>query len=100
MNARKITRFFPNSEICVVHQNGQKLTDSAKGVEVIIHFRENEEVPCCAEVFSADDEDHYAAIGLTFEGKMLSDYDGAFNLPPEVGEMLTKAGYIVTDDLC
>jgi hypothetical protein len=84
--------------MCVVHQNGQKLTNSTKGVEVIIHFRENEDAPCSAEVFSGDDDDHYADIGLTFEGKQLSDYDGVFSLPKEVAKVLTEEGFSVPEN--
>jgi hypothetical protein len=39
-----------------------------------------------------------AEIGLTFKGKVLSDYDGVFNLPHEVSEVLKDAGYIVPED--
>ncbi|TXT23814.1 MAG: hypothetical protein FD134_1906, partial [Gallionellaceae bacterium] len=37
-------------------------------------------------------------IGLSFNGKELSDFDGAFFLPREVGEMLKDAGYVVPED--
>ena len=92
MSAKQITRFFPNSEICVVHQNGEKLTNPTKGVEVILHFRDGEDVPCSAEVISGGDDEHYADIGLTFDGKVLSDYDGVFSQPREVEEMLKELG--------
>ena len=98
MSARQVTRFFPNSEICVVHQNGEKLTDPTKGVEVILHFRDGEDVPCCAEVIGTADEDHYAEIGLIFEGKVLYDCDGVFCLPREVAEVLTDEGFTVPEE--
>lgn len=79
----------------MVHQNGSQLTAPSKGVEIILLTRENEQEPCCAELMS---EDHYAEIGLSFEGKELSDYDGVFFLPREVGEMLTEAGYFVPEN--
>lgn len=89
------TRVFPHSEAAVVHQNGTQLTASSNGVEIVLHTRENERDPCCAEVISGE---HYAEIGLSFEGKELSDYDGVFFLPREVGEMLKDAGYAVRQD--
>lgn len=89
------TRAYPHSEAAVVHQNGTQLTASSKGVEIVLHTRANERDPCCAEVISGE---HYAEIGLSFEGKELSDYDGVFFLPREVGEMLKDAGYAVPED--
>jgi hypothetical protein len=91
----KTSRFFPRSSVTVVHQNGAHLTAPSKGVQVILHTREKEFNPCCAEIVSGD---HYAEIGLAFDGKELSDYDGVFSLPREVGEMLTEMGYVVPDD--
>jgi hypothetical protein len=95
MPTSRTARFFPHSEVAIVHQNGTQLTASSMGSEVILHTRENECVPCCAEVISGD---HYAEIGLLFEGKELSDYDGVFSLPREVGEMLKDAGYVVPEE--
>ena len=95
MQTNKISRFFPNSEAVIVHQTGAQLTASSKGVEVVLHTRQGERNPRCAEVVSGC---HYAEIGLSFDGKELSDYDGVFSLPREVGEMLTEMGYVVPDD--
>lgn len=88
-------RFFPDSQADIVHQNGAQLTVPSKGVEVILHTREHECNPCFAEVISGN---HYAEIGLSFKCKELSDYDGVFFLPREVGEMLKDAGYVVPED--
>lgn len=95
MKTRTTRRLFPDSEASVVHQNGVQLTTPCKGVEVILHTREGECDPCCAELFSGD---HYAEIGLWFKGKELSDYDGVFFLPREAGEMLKDAGYVVAEE--
>jgi hypothetical protein len=95
MKTRTITRFFPQSEANVVHQTGAQLTATTKGVEIVLHTREDEHAPCCAELISGK---HYAEIGLSFEGKALSDFDGTFSLPREIGEMLKDAGYIVSDE--
>ncbi len=95
MQTSVTTRLFQDAEAAVVHQNGERLTASSKGVEIVLHTRENENDPCCAEVISGE---HYAELGLWFEGKVLSDFDGAFFLPREVGEMLKDAGYVVPEE--
>lgn len=95
MQTNTVKRFFLLSKAAIVHQNGMELTASSKGVEIVLHTRENEQKPCCAEVISGE---HYAEIGLSFEGKELFDYDGVFYLPREVGEMLKDAGYVVPGD--
>jgi hypothetical protein len=88
-------RFFPRSEASLVHQDGSQLTAPSKGVEIILHTRENEQKPCCAELISGE---HYAEISLSFQGKELSDFDGVFFLPQEVGEILRDTGYVVSED--
>ena len=95
MKTATIQRFFPNSEAVILHQNGSELSERSKGVEIILHTREGETEPFCAEVISGE---HYAEIGLTFEGKELTDYDGVFNLPREIGEMLRKLGYAIPQE--
>lgn len=95
MKINTVTRFFPKSRACIIHQDGSCLSTPTKGVEIILHTREGERDPCCAELISGE---HYAEIGLSFEGKELSDYDGVFFLPREVGEMFKDAGYAVPRD--
>jgi hypothetical protein len=95
MKTRTITRFFPRSEAAIVHQSGAQLTAITKGVKIILHTREDEHAPCCAELISGN---HYAEIGLSFEGKELSDFDGTFSLPREIGEMLKDADYVVSEE--
>lgn len=92
MQTRTVKRFFAESEASIVHQSGAQLSTPTKGVEIVLHTRGKERTPCCAEVISGE---HYAEIGLWFDGKELSDYDGVFFLPREVGEMLADAGYSV-----
>ena len=89
------TKFFPESRAAVVHQTGRQLTAATRGVGVVLHTREGESAPCCAEVISGQ---HHAEIGLWFDGTRLVDYDGAFFLPREVGRLLTEAGYIVAEE--
>jgi hypothetical protein len=84
-----------DSSVALVHQDGSQLTEPSEGVEIVLHTRDNEYDPCCVEVISGE---HYAEIGLLFEGKELSDYDGVFSLPQEVGEMWNELGYVVPED--
>lgn len=95
MQTLTVRRFFPGSEVAIVHQSGAQLSTPTRGVEVVLHTREKEQTPCCAEVISGE---HYAEIGLSFDGKELSDYDGVFFLPREIGEMLTESGYSVPNE--
>ena len=81
---------FPKGQINIVNQNGTDLTEAETGLEVNIHWKDG--VPRCAEIFG-EQEEHYAEIGLEFDGKDLIDYDGVFELPSEVAEMLKEAGY-------
>jgi hypothetical protein len=85
-------RFFPESIINTVNGNGFALTDDKQGVWVEIHERNGK--PVSAEVYS-DDQEEYVDIGLSFEGKELSDYDGVFSLPKEVAVMLKEMGFKV-----
>lgn len=86
---------FPKGQINIVHQNGSDLTESETGLEVNLHWRDGK--PVCAEIFG-EREEHYAEIGLEFDGKDLVDYDGVFELPDEVAETLKEAGYKVLED--
>lgn len=95
MKTTTVQRFFPQSEGALVHQDGTQLSEATRSVEIILHTRENETDPCCAEIISGE---HYAEIGLSFEAKELSDYDGVFYLPSEVREMLNDGGYTVPEE--
>lgn len=95
MAIRTVTRHFPNSEAAVIHQDGSQLTVASSGVQVHLHTRDHEMAPFCAELVSGE---HYAEIGLRFENRILSDCDGVFFLPREVGMMLTEAGYTVPEE--
>ncbi len=92
MKPKTVCRFFPERCAAIVLQDGSRVSVPSKGVEVILHTRENETDPCCAEVVSGE---HYAEIGLSFKHGELSDFDGVFFLPCEVGEMLTDGGYVI-----
>ena len=86
---------FPKGKINIVNQSGTDLTEPETGLEVNLHWRDG--IPVCAEIFG-EEEEHYAEIGLEFDGKDLVDYDGVFELPDEVAEMLKEAGYKVLED--
>lgn len=92
MKTMVVRRLFPRSAVSLIHQNGTQLGPTNSGVEVVLHTRENESAPSCAEIISGE---YYAEIGLSFKGATLADYDGVFTLPREVGEMLKDAGYSV-----
>jgi len=95
MQTTVVTRFFPDSAAFLVHQTGAQIAATSAGVEIVLHTRKGEQRPCCAELISGD---HHAEIGLWFEGKELSDYDGAFSLPREIGVILQDVGYVVADE--
>lgn len=79
-----------------VHQTGAVL-GGAKGVNVKLLAKD--EAPgelFGAEVFS-DDCSQYAEIGLSFDGRTLVDYDGAFDLPPHLAALLLANGYELGD---
>ena len=78
----------------MVHQNGAQ-TPADNGLEVVLFTRENECDPCFAELAS---EEYGAEIGLSFEGRTLTDFDGAFCLPNEVARLLRELGYIVPEN--
>lgn len=86
--------YFPDSAVSMVHQNGDE-TPANSGLEVVLFTRENECDPCFAELAS---EDYDAEIGLSFEGRTLTDFDGAFCLPKEVARLLRELGYVVPED--
>lgn len=81
-----LRRYFSDSGVSMVHQNGSK-TSAERGLEVVFYARENETVPCLAELVS---KAYGARIGLTFEGKNSIDFDDTFRLPPEVVYLLRE----------
>lgn len=83
------THVFSNSKINVIHQNGRHLTESTTGITITLHERDG--VPVCAEV-DGGTEDHYAEVGLFINDNILEEYDGVFELPKEVIEVLEKRG--------
>ena len=93
---KTISKNFPDSEICIIDQNGTELTTPTKGLAVNLHFKDNEETPYEAEVVGTGG--HYAAIGLWWDNKELVDYDGVFELPKELATVLKENGFTLQDD--
>lgn len=88
---------FPGETI-TQHQTGQTLSN-AEGCNVVLHWQAGAITPHSAELFS-DDESEYADLGLEWDGKTLSGYDGAFDLPPPIVAALHFEGFQVGPDLC
>lgn len=78
--------FFPDSSVSLVHQTGAQ-TPANSGLEVALFTRENECDSCFAELAS---KDYGAEIGLSFEGRTLTNFDSAFCLPNEVARLLKE----------
>lgn len=57
-------------------------------------FKDDDGVPSLIEWDANID---IVSIGLFFEGKELTDYDGVFELPSQAIHMIRKAGYTVDD---
>ena len=95
-------RKFPHSVIRVVHQTGTALTKKERGVTVEIHHIDN--WPPVLAIVRGELVDHYAEIGLEWDGETLAGYDGVFELPREVLAVLDEMGYnvsrILDCDLC
>lgn len=88
---------FPGA-VNTVHQTGQAVTDPRDGVNVKLHTAEGAETPHSAEVYS-DDAKEYADMGLEWEGRTLTGYDGAFDIPREIITALEFLGFKISDDL-
>ena len=90
--SQTIKKSFPDVSIGMVHQTGCVLGAWSRGVEVILHLRNG--VPRSAEVFDAatQGEDQYANVGLFIENGKLVDYDGVFELPQQVLDMVLELG--------
>jgi hypothetical protein len=95
MNTYSLVRFFPDRQATIVSQTGSTYASHRCGVEVVLHCRNADHVPACAEVICGD---LHAEIGLWFSDRELVDFDGAFTLPREVGEMLRSEGFQVNED--
>jgi len=86
-----LRKHFPKDRIYTIHQNGSTLDKSGKGVMVVI------KVPLGSKVgrweVISDDEEGYGVGKLCFDKKLITDYDGAFELPHLVEKVLKEDGY-------
>lgn len=89
---KTLKKFFPDSTIGEVHQDGTELSKMERGVRVEITIPDGARSSGCAIIHS-ESCNHYAEIGLRFDGKELVDYDGVFELPKEVSSLLKENGY-------
>lgn len=87
-----IERKFPEVLINTVDGGGMPLSRTRKGVGVNLHLRGG--VPRLAEVFdiATGGDNEHALIGLEIDGGALVGYDGVFDLPDMVLEMLQELG--------
>lgn len=91
-------RQFPESTIGLVDGDGRSVGPKrANGVEVVLHRTLS---GYCAEVMDikTGGDAHYAEVGIWVEGNVLMDYDGVFDLPSEVREMLKEEGVVCDTD--
>jgi hypothetical protein len=89
-----ITYTFPDSVINTVSQTGVALTPYKKGVSVALGWLHGQEVPHLAEVYSVEkDDEEYAEVGLEWDGRKLTGYDGIFEIPNEVIAVLEHHGF-------
>ena len=96
------TYHFEKSEVSMQHQTGASYPMS-KGMTVTLRFEPGDDevrevAPHTAMLHYLDeagDEDE-TLVGLVFDGRILVDYDGIFELPHEVAGMLVAHGFDVS----
>ena len=101
MNAvlkKLVTGKFPESQAGYIHQTGAEFT-VGKGVAVTLYGRSTAKgiVPEVAEVVFDKGSDA-VQVGLLVRGGKLVDFDGAFDLPAEVGALLLHMDVVLDDD--
>ena len=87
----RYTCHFPDSGARRVHQTGEVLSETSKGLTVNLYQRKGKPAPHSFEFFT-DDEEQYAEGGLWFQNTKITEYDGVFSLPKEVIAMLKFLG--------
>jgi len=88
----KIFQSFRSDCVVDVDPSGSIIEQYKKGVEVEIEL--NNDGRGTWQVASTHD-DGYGSGSLSIEGKEVVDYDGCFELPSRVKEILVKLGYKV-----
>jgi len=84
-----------NHTVGLTLENSFGVLAKQDGVEIEINIRQNKKDYASFEFYDTETggEAWYAEGGLWFEGKELTDYDGVFELPTEIINILEKAGY-------
>lgn len=79
----------------LVLENSYGIVDSDNGVELEVTIGINSPDYGWFELYDTETGGGawYAEGGLWFEGKVLTDYDGVFELIPPIIEKLTELGY-------
>lgn len=102
MNQQTHSFQFPEAEVVEEHQTGAS-RPLCRGVEVRLFSKEGASPgspPDFALLVSPGGAD-MAEIGLEWEGRELSGYDGTFFLPGVVADALVQAGFTVNkEDFC
>lgn len=89
------TETIPLPGVCLIQQcqTGTVLARDRAQAELILHWRDGETAPCCAELVG---DDLSAEIGLMWDGKRLVDFDGVFEMPREVAAALSDRGFDIS----
>lgn len=89
---RRRTEPIPLPGVCLVEVagSGTVLARDRADAELLLHWRDDELTPCCAELVG---DDLGADIGLQWDGNKLVDYDGVAEIPKEVVKALEDRGF-------
>lgn len=79
-NRIELSAFFPKDRLYTIHQNGSVLDKTGLGVRVVVTIPTESKMGSW-EVVNQVSSTYFEGT-LTFNGKLVTDYDGAFNLPP------------------
>ena len=92
MATHTIKREYPEVSIGKIDGYGRNLGPRSRGTMVELFFRDG--VPWMAEVsdIKTGGDDHYAHVGLSVENGSLVGYDGVFDIPEQILEMLEDLG--------
>lgn len=75
-------------------------TNASQGIKIseMELFTNDNETPTGIE-WIVNDGEFVEGIGLWFDGRTLTDYDGVFELPKEAIKLIRKAGYRVPKEM-
>jgi hypothetical protein len=88
---------FPlNSRLVMVGQDGAVSPPTREKAVLFLHWPDGAVVPNCAELVT---DRLHAEIGLIWRGTTLIDYDGVFDLPADLVEVLRAKGFSIGEEL-